>query len=67
MATKTKSALADRKMVVRAVKDSFVKLTPKAQAKNPVMLLVYISAIMTTVLFFLSSGSGTQVRGSHAE
>ena len=54
MATKTKNALADRKMVVRAVKDSFVKLTPKAQAKNPVMFLVYISAIMTTVLFFLS-------------
>mgnify|MGYP006883760956 FL=1 len=32
-------------MVVRAIKDSFVKLSPKVQAENPVMLLVYISAI----------------------
>lgn len=45
---KTKSALSDNQMVVRAIKDSFVKLSPKVQAENPVMLLVYISAILTT-------------------
>ena len=54
MAAKTKSALADKKMVARAVKDSFIKLSPKTQAKNPVMLLVYISAILTTALFIVS-------------
>lgn len=54
MAAKTKSALADKKMVLRAVKDSFIKLSPKMQAKNPVMLLVYISAVLTTALFIVS-------------
>lgn len=34
MAAKTKSALADKKMVARAVKDSFIKLSPKTQAKT---------------------------------
>lgn len=51
MANKNKSALADKAMIMRAIKDSFVKLSPKTQAKNPVMLLVYISAIMTTILY----------------
>ncbi|HRM58567.1 MAG TPA: hypothetical protein PK232_00990 [Megamonas funiformis] len=37
---KTKSALSDNQMVVRAIKDSFIKLSPKVQAENPVMLLV---------------------------
>lgn len=41
-------------MVLRAVKDSFAKLAPKTQAQNPVMLLVYISAILTSILFILS-------------
>lgn len=54
METKKKSALADKNMLLRAVKDSFVKLAPKTQVKNPVMMLVYISAIMTTILFFVS-------------
>ena len=54
MAAKTKNALADKKMVARAVKDSFIKLSPKTQANNPVMLLVYISAILTTALFIVS-------------
>ena len=54
MATKTKSAFADKKMLGRAVKDSFWKLAPKTQAQNPVMLLVYLSAILTTILWIVS-------------
>ena len=51
MSTKTKkNTLADKKMIGRAIKDSLVKLKPKTQAENPVMLLVYISAILTTIL-----------------
>ncbi len=34
MRTKQKSAFADRKMLGRAMKDSFVKLSPKTQAKT---------------------------------
>lgn len=54
MSTKSKNAFTDKKMVLLAVKDSFVKLAPKTQAQNPVMLLVYISAILTSALFVLS-------------
>ena len=41
-------------MTVRAIKDAFIKLKPKTQAQNPVMLLVYISAALTTVLWIIS-------------
>ena len=34
MRTKQKSAFADRKMLGRAMKDSFAKLSPKTQAKT---------------------------------
>ena len=51
---KKKSAQTDKKMLLRAVKDSFVKLAPKTQVKNPVMMLVYVSAVMTTILFLIS-------------
>ena len=51
---KKSSLLGEQKMVMRAIKDSFIKLTPKTQAKNPVMLLVFISAILTTILWILS-------------
>lgn len=47
----TASALKDKKMVVRAIKASFGKLAPNIQVKNPVMFLVYVSAILTTVLW----------------
>ena len=46
MASKTKNAFADKKMLGRAIKDSFKKLNPKIQAKNPVMLLVYILSLI---------------------
>ncbi len=51
MTEKVKSSMADQKILQRAVKDSFIKLSPKIQAKNPVMLLVYVSAILTTILW----------------
>ncbi len=54
MAAKLKSALADKKMVLRAVRDAFRKLSPRTQAQNPVMLLVYISVVLTTLLFVFS-------------
>ena len=37
-----------------AIKDSFLKLSPKTQVKNPVMMLVYLSAILTTGLWVVS-------------
>lgn len=49
-----KSSFADKKMMMRAVKDSFLKLNPKTQMENPVMFLVYISSVLTTILFVVS-------------
>lgn len=54
MATTSKRVFADQQMLGRAVKDSFIKLAPKTQVKNPVMLLVYLSAILTTILWGIS-------------
>lgn len=41
-------------ILLDAVKQSFKKLSPKIQVRNPVMLVVYLGAIFTTILFFLS-------------
>ncbi len=46
--------LKDKKMIIRALKDSVIKLSPKTQIENPVMFLVYLSAILTTILFVMS-------------
>lgn len=49
-----KKKIADKSIFKRAIKDSFMKLNPKIQIGNPVMFLVYISAILTTILFVFS-------------
>lgn len=49
--TNATSVFANKKMLGRAIKDSFIKLDPKTQAQNPVMLLVYLSAVLTSVLW----------------
>ncbi len=47
---------SDKGMIVRAIRDAFSKLTPRTQASNPVMFLVYVSAMLTTALWLLSLG-----------
>ena len=54
MDSKATKGFADSHMLGRAVKDSFVKLKAKTQVQNPVMLLVYVSAILTTGLWVVS-------------
>ena len=41
-------------LYVQAAKDAFRKLDPRVLVRNPVMFVVYLGAILTTVLFFLS-------------
>src|SRR5579864_1094355 len=43
--------LFDPPIVKRAVADSFRKLSPRLMAKNPVMFVVEVGAVFTTVLF----------------
>jgi K+-transporting ATPase ATPase B chain len=45
-------SLFDRAILTRAVRDSFVKLNPRLQARNPVMFIVLIGAVVTMLFFF---------------
>ena len=49
-----RNALVSKKIVVDAVVQSFKKLNPKMQVKNPVMFVVFLGAVITTVFFFCS-------------
>lgn len=51
---KTQLSLLDKKLIIPALADSFRKLNPVTQAKNPVMFVVYIGSIMTTFLAIYS-------------
>ncbi len=56
MEDKKKSIFRDKEIMTRALKDSFIKLNPKVQILNPVMFMVFVSAILTFVLFVFSLG-----------
>jgi K+-transporting ATPase ATPase B chain len=49
--TRTTFTLFDPKLVKPAIRDSFVKLDPRVQWRNPVMFVVYIGSIITSLLF----------------
>ncbi|CCZ58192.1 potassium-transporting ATPase subunit KdpB [Hungatella hathewayi] len=51
---KKTSIFADKRIMTRAMKDSLIKLDPREQIKNPVMFMVYVSAILTLVMFVFS-------------
>lgn len=57
MSERKKNILSDGKTLKRAVKDSFVKLNPSTQIKNPVMFMVFVSAILTFVMFLAALGN----------
>ncbi len=44
-------SLFDRAIIGRAVVDSFKKLDPRWQARNPVMFIVEVGALVTTIFF----------------
>jgi K+-transporting ATPase ATPase B chain len=55
----TKHSLWDIGIVTTAIRDSFLKLTPRHQIHNPVMFTVYVGSIVTTFLFVQAlSGHG---------
>jgi potassium-transporting ATPase ATP-binding subunit len=57
MARDTK--LVEPEIVRRAIGDSFVKLNPRTLMRNPVMFVVGVGSVLTTVLFFKDLGSST--------
>src|SRR5262250_2001345 len=51
MASTVKHRLFDTAIIRQATVDSFGKLTPRRQVRNPVMFVVYVGAILTTLLW----------------
>jgi len=49
--TKRARPLFDPPIVKRAVGDSFVKLNPRTMMKNPVMFVVWVGSLLTTIIF----------------
>ena len=55
MSNETKKTGAfDSKILLRAIGESFRKLTPGVQLKNPVMFIVYVGAILTLIFYAFS-------------
>jgi K+-transporting ATPase ATPase B chain len=52
-------SLFDPAIVRRATVDSFVKLDPRQMMRNPVMFIVEVGSVLTTVLFFQKLSSAT--------
>jgi K+-transporting ATPase ATPase B chain len=51
MTARTQVRTFDRRIVVEAIRDSFLKLDPRTQLRNPVMFAVYMGSILTTLLW----------------
>src|SRR5690348_18390877 len=56
--SRRRSSVFSRELVVAAIKDSFPKLDPRRQLKNPVMFIVELGSVITTVIFFLDLARG---------
>jgi K+-transporting ATPase ATPase B chain len=56
-------SLFQRDIVVRALLDSLKKLDPRVQIRNPVMFVVEIGALITTVTWFIQLGGGESLGG----
>ncbi len=56
-------SLFGRDIVRRAVVDSFVKLDPRVQVRNPVMFVVEIGAVITTIAWIIQVFGGKPLGG----
>lgn len=57
----TQNSFLNKDLLLPAFKDSFRKLDPRVQIKNPVMFVTLIGAILTTVYVIFNIGSGSKV------
>jgi len=53
------SKLVEPQILRRAIVDSFVKLNPRTLMRNPVMFVVGVGSVLTTILFFKDFGSSS--------
>ncbi len=60
----TKRPLFDPLIVRRAIKDSFIKLAPSHMVRNPVMFVVLVGSVFTTVVLVRDLVRGARRPGS---
>ena len=53
-----RTSVFSRELTLAAVRGSFPKLDPRAQVRNPVMFIVEIGSVITTVIFFSDLARG---------
>ena len=54
----------DRALVTRALGDAFIKLSPRMQFRNPVMFVVFVCSVLTTLLWVQAlAGHGEAPKG----
>ncbi|HEY4402618.1 MAG TPA: potassium-transporting ATPase subunit KdpB [Acidimicrobiia bacterium] len=53
------SRLVEPQILRRAIGDSFIKLNPRTLMRNPVMFVVGVGSVLTTILFFKDFGSSS--------
>jgi len=53
-----RSSVFTRELLLAAVRDSFPKLDPRHQVRNPVMFVVEVGSLITTGIFFLNLAQG---------
>ena len=58
MTTKSNKSIFNKKLLARAAKDSVMKLSPALLIKNPVIFIVGIGALLTTVIVFIGIFQG---------
>jgi K+-transporting ATPase ATPase B chain len=54
-----RSSLTDRTIIVPAIRASFAKLDPRWIARNPVMFVVEVGAVITTIIVVIDLFNGT--------
>jgi potassium-transporting ATPase ATP-binding subunit len=59
------SSLFERSMLRRALIDSVLKLDPRVQIRNPVMFVVELGAVITTVTWLIQVFGGKPLGGGH--
>lgn len=53
--------MIDKAQFAMAVKEAFLKLDPRIQAKNPVMFVTLVAAVVTTVYVIFGIGNGSKL------
>jgi len=53
-----RSSVFSRDLVLQAIKDSFPKLDPRTQLKNPVMFIVELGSVITAAIFVIDIARG---------